>query len=360
MAIDALGNSPLEFKGRVRYSPKLSASPCGDFDGVDDEVVVPDDNTLDFTTGLTIYLDVRRNAINKDAFMISKHTENTSGYEVQYTSANYIRFILHLGSPDNAKVLQSTSQVLDTDYHEIVCTFNSGTMKIYIDGVEDASTTTVNTSIPTNTIDLYVGRRDTGIGASDVCMRQCALFPSAYLPTAIDFTNSNIYLTFSETDGTTIYDVSGNSNHGTLNNATLASYWGQTQDDFHYNICHGFRDSSGVQIPALLDGSGAADGNPITNPSGYWHNGAATSLRFEKAPELIQADIAEGNDVLFDSLSNYDANDLDYATLSNAIGDGDQYFIDETNSIRKINFLIYSQPLIGSDLNNVKRFVGII
>ncbi|NNJ45657.1 MAG: hypothetical protein HKP62_06555 [Sulfurovum sp.] len=124
---------------------------------------------------------------------------------------------------------------------------------------------------------------------------------------------------FSEGEGTTIYDISGNGNHGTVTNATMATFWGSTQDKYHYNIENGFRLSTLVKIPALTSGLSAADGNAITNPSGNWHNDAETLIEPNPndAPELVALGLTSatqwdyGDDVspatkLTDTNKNYD------------------------------------------------------
>ncbi len=74
------------------------------------------------------------------------------------------------------------------------------------------------------------------------------------------------------------YDVSGNDNHATTNTAT----WTTADDIPSYNLEKGFRvavQGTPPYIPALADGSGAADGNAITNKGGYVHNGAECSIQ---------------------------------------------------------------------------------
>jgi len=73
------------------------------------------------------------------------------------------------------------------------------------------------------------------------------------------------------------YDVSGNGNHATSNTAT----WITADGIPSYNLLNGFRvatQQTAPYIPALLDGTSAADGNPITNKGGYAHNGAECSI----------------------------------------------------------------------------------
>jgi hypothetical protein len=73
--------------------------------------------------------------------------------------------------------------------------------------------------------------------------------------------------TFIEGDGTTIFDVSGNSNNGTVTNAILADFWVNKTNQNRYGQDYGYTINAGVNIPALLDGSTDAQGNPIGVPA---------------------------------------------------------------------------------------------
>jgi hypothetical protein len=84
---------------------------------------------------------------------------------------------------------------------------------------------------------------------------------------------------FAEGSGTTFYDAGAAANHITFDG--VGTYDWATQDAYHYNITHGFRLSSGVKIPAKLDGSAAANGSAITNFRSAGHNGAESVVNFD-------------------------------------------------------------------------------
>jgi hypothetical protein len=96
-----------------------------------------------------------------------------------------------------------------------------------------------------------------------------------------------------------VLTATGNSTIGTLNlaNAVIDGAWheldftGSSANDLYLQIgasisgdfnidveVEAFNISDESVIPALLDGSSAADGNPITNKGGYVHNGAECSI----------------------------------------------------------------------------------
>jgi hypothetical protein len=105
--------------------------------------------------------------------------------------------------------------------------------------------------------------------------------------------------TLSEGSGSTVYNVTNNSNHATLVNAPV---W-TTQGSFHWNLTKGFRQSGAVKIPALLSGVSAADGNPLTNPAINGHNGAETKLAINSvgAAQLINKSIPKDTLITFGS-----------------------------------------------------------
>ena len=146
--------------------------------------------------------------------------------------------------------------------------------------------------------------------------------------------------------------MSGNGHDGVAGNITESSFWGTKQDGYHYNIVNGFRVSGSVKIPALADGSNAADGNIITNPSGDWHNNAETKIKLPPAPALIIADI---DDFWFDSGDNAKA--IGYSDL--VANTGDYSFADISTANQYKNILLFSEALAGWDLNAAKLFTNI-
>ena len=78
----------------------------------------------------------------------------------------------------------------------------------------------------------------------------------------------------------TLYDVSGNGNHATINTSSTLATMRAGRDDAvsSYNALNGFRDESGTLVPALTDGSTAANGSALTNAGGRVHAGSDYNL----------------------------------------------------------------------------------
>ena len=58
-------------------------------------------------------------------------------------------------------------------------------------------------------------------------------------PYNMDTDSLEVFYAPSTGNGSTVYDVSGNNNHGTIANATLSNFWIK-QDQFHWNLKKGF------------------------------------------------------------------------------------------------------------------------
>jgi hypothetical protein len=97
------------------------------------------------------------------------------------------------------------------------------------------------------------------------------------------------YYPLTEGDGRTVYDCSTpGGNHGSIVNGTLSVIW-QNRTDAVRDHCveYGGRTDTNVFIPGLLDGSGAADGNPLEQlPKQFGNPHSRLNFDAWSAPEL--------------------------------------------------------------------------
>lgn len=81
----------------------------------------------------------------------------------------------------------------------------------------------------------------------------------------------------SEGAGTTLHGISGSWADVTTT-ANMSWTNSASTNAFCFNLINGFTVNGTTNIPALLDGTLDAEGNAISNPGGYVHNGAEVSL----------------------------------------------------------------------------------
>lgn len=182
-------------------------------------------------------------------------------------------------SDDNVILLSLVSGLVfnNSEVHTVECIYTQSTniFEFIIDGEVLFTRSLTATSLATPPADL----NRFAVGAT---LRSSAsgLFNGSVYDLKISIDGSTeIYYPFSEGSGSVIHDVSGNGNHGTVISNNLFDYWENTQDDFHWSLAQGFTSDGDVEVPALADGSADANGNPITNPAGPWHNGTKTNLQ---------------------------------------------------------------------------------
>jgi hypothetical protein len=135
------------------------------FFGDGNYVSVPDDNSLDITNNLTISAWAKRTgAGSSNEMIVSKSATGDYSYRLFFSSTNTVRWWLSSdGGTSNREYVNSTSTITDTDWHHIVATFASGTLKIYIDGANKTSSSTGNiTSIHKSAQPVLISKENAG------------------------------------------------------------------------------------------------------------------------------------------------------------------------------------------------------
>ena len=102
-------------------------------------------------------------------------TSKSENYAIWIDTTNKIRFEIGNGTKNGAVL---SAAALDTNWHHIVGTFASGTMKIYVDGALSNTATATFTTAATNTSQFQVGRAGTAndFGGS---LDEVAIYPTA-------------------------------------------------------------------------------------------------------------------------------------------------------------------------------------
>lgn len=249
---DVLGN-PLTNTGRRPNDAALHSSNCVTFDGADDYVDVSDlrDTLLDSSFSVSTWFNKTDATSDNDRFFdYSIDANNTLQITTDQTSQKYaVKMVV-----GGVTKVDAFYDALDFGaWHHLTCTWDgSSNFKAYLDGVEMTAGST--TPIGYGAAGKSIGRRNDGSSTtffegSLVDFRiyddELTAAEALYLydnSRGTDPTVTDIYAHYplSEGAGIRAHDVSGNGNHGTLNNFTLSNAWGVTQDIYHKNLSDGF------------------------------------------------------------------------------------------------------------------------
>jgi hypothetical protein len=292
---DVLGNA-LDYSGIAPRDAELINSPCLDFNGTDQYVEIADDTAFDLSTTLSVSIWAKSDLsdiVSTNDFVFSKYNTITNKREwaIAFSTAEKLMIFLSSNGTDFNQ-WDSDDAVTINQWNAIQFVYVGGTsLTVYLNGVEIAGSFTSgslpaslnNDDQPINigsynsaTAGTWNGKLfdariyDTALSATDIA--------AIYAGEEID-TDPVFWMPMSEGDGGTTYDVSGNGNHGTIENYVSTMWTNADQDLFHYNVRYGCTVDSGVSIPALLDGSAAANDAAITGPANTLNN-SDTQINF--------------------------------------------------------------------------------
>ena len=231
-------SSTLEYSNVVSFTTDASEAPeyCLDFDGSNDYA---DCGTINLS-GSAITLECW---VNVDAFQASSpYISQVIGTESAGNSAflrlgdadipagNKIEFALQIGA--GAVQLTSISTLETGRWYHIAGVYDGSTMKIYIDGVEDASV--AQSGSFTSNSDFYIASNDGTERYLDGKVDEARIWSDARTPTEIQDnmcsrlagTEDNLlaYYRFDNGSGTTLSDVTANGHNGTLHNMDNADW----------------------------------------------------------------------------------------------------------------------------------------
>lgn len=263
-----LGDWSLEGTNSASYAE----IPCLVFDGVADVAVVS--NSTAFALGTNDFeISFWANPGNFDGAVIAKF--NSTGinrsFRLAYEKTNQ-RFQFVSYSDGTATPAYFATAYVNTfpigEWHHVRFVRTGTTGQFYKDGVATSmEASSVASSIFTGTDPVKIG-----FGS--------AYFGGSLFDVAISCNGCSMRFPLEEYSGTVAYNVYSTTNNAAITSPTagIATMRAGRRDGTSYTAQYGFRLNGSVNTPALLDGSIAADGNPITNPGGFVHNAGAYSL----------------------------------------------------------------------------------
>ena len=222
-----------------------------EFDGSNDYVNIGDISAFDFGTGsFTVGCWAKMTSYNT-SYMVSK-TNNaaneTLGWGLKTSSA---RWTFHVGDgTDSGSVVSGVSSSLINRWYHVVGTFNGSTQTsiIYVNGIQDNTTTNTDVGSTSNAISVSIGRlvdsnyftgfiSDVFIYNSELSKSQVSTLYNNRKPYnhKDGVASGNLAGWWRMGDGkeiaalgTKVYDMSANSNVGTLTNMDAGNYTGDT------------------------------------------------------------------------------------------------------------------------------------
>jgi hypothetical protein len=179
-AADQRGANPGTYNGGVALGQAGAltgdANTSALFDGVNDYVVVPDANSLDLTTAVSVEAWVQRTKSAAYQVIVSKPGNGQSKFEnyaLWIDSAN--RLEAYFG--DGVGFAQLVGPAIDTNWHHVVGTYDNATAKMYLDGSLRVSTSS-SVHMTANALPLNIGRANGGGFFLGGRIDEVAVYPS--------------------------------------------------------------------------------------------------------------------------------------------------------------------------------------
>ena len=160
-AADDMGVNPGTYSNVLLGQPSAlsyDANPSAVFNGATSSITVPDSPSLDMSSGVTMELWAKRQAIGSTyQVLIGKPGNGTSqlqNYALWQTPSN--EYTAYFGNGSTYVAVQ-TPAITDTNWHYLAATDDGATAKIYLDGVLKQSAASAVALTP-NTSALGIGR----------------------------------------------------------------------------------------------------------------------------------------------------------------------------------------------------------
>lgn len=221
--LDVLGTA-LAYSGRVKYNALLKQSFCATFSGAQ-TVTMP----LPVTTYTNIEIEfyARPTAASCGFFSFASDNSGSNQIGIGAWQTAGLGFEVKIGA---STPLSFQSLTLNT-WTKVKIVHNAGTVSLYYN---DVLVKSVSATVTLTGSTFLLGRGYMAT-TSVYCTGQIAGF------SVKDLTSGNLIASYPLAEGadSRAYDVSGNAYHGTVTNATLATFWGTKQDYLHWNLLVG-------------------------------------------------------------------------------------------------------------------------
>ena len=247
-------------------------------------------------------------------FSATGNTGNDYGFFLRY-EASSTRWLLKIG---NGTHTITSHTIARGDVYKFNLKYHSSTQKCTLTMTKNGTTTTPIDNASVSNVPDFNGQAALG------ALRWSTSYAGFTFKTCkfTQGTTTNVELDIANSAGlSTVADLSGNGNNGTLQSATLSLNWGKR-----------YVDSDG----SIVGADYAVGNTSVSNPSGYVHNGSECGL------DLITTDVSAS----------------DIASINNASATQTFAKRDATNSELVTQLLQYSSTISGGDLVRTRRYVS--
>ena len=282
-----------------------------EFDGADDEVVVPDSAALDISNAITVEAWIKADAWGVDhgiGTIVDKHDwiSWAAGYVLRAGDGG--KLSLNLGASSQWKEVISPAVMETGRWHHVAGTFDGSTIKVFVDGVEQESKDVPAFTIRANSAKLTIGRatwepiRDRLFDGSidevriwDTALDQAEIQGWMHRPvddSHSSYANLAAYYRFDDSSGTTAADSKGD-NDGTLTNMDEEDFVTSTVPGWTRHLIDGDFTSAFEVHAADLDGDGDTDVLAGSQGSevAWWEQTLpfGTALEFDGTDDYVNA-----------------------------------------------------------------------
>ena len=182
-AVDSVGGNNGTYAGAtLNQAPLINAGTAVLFSGSGSGITVPDAAALDLSTNFTLRAWVKTtSSAAMTLYEKGKYGSTWPGYWLKILAGGTVSCEVRSGNADTPKAVSTTTVTVNNGVrHMIDAVFvGSGTLKIYIDGVERASVSHSIASAWNTATALYIGTRSGGGEAYAGTLDELALFASA-------------------------------------------------------------------------------------------------------------------------------------------------------------------------------------
>lgn len=129
------------------------------FDGIDDYVALGNPVSLQITETITLSAWIKSNDKSEKKRIINKLDSGAGQQSYTLFTGTNGKVIFKFWTGGVAKSVSSTTDIVDGNWHQVIATYDGSSMRIYIDGVLEATTSSITGAIDNDSSNVDIGRK---------------------------------------------------------------------------------------------------------------------------------------------------------------------------------------------------------